>query len=100
MFLVTEIGAINPTTTEALALGVTITRKGGMAAKIERFSDGVTFRVSKLDGETVWHVDGIWEKGCSFPKFWNGEGSRCTAPWIAPIDVATHLDGMIVGDIK
>lgn len=64
---------------EALALGTTIPGKSGWVATIE-FADGGRMVADKVDGETVWLVNGEWTPGCSMPRFWNGALSRCTAP--------------------
>lgn len=63
----------------ALAFGGrTIPGRHGWVVTVE-MSDGARQIVSRVDGDSRWIVDGVWPAGRTFPRFWNGAMSRCTA---------------------
>lgn len=76
---------------EALALGTTIPGKAGWVATIE-LADGSKLVADKVDGETRWLVNGAWAPGSSFPKFWNGNLSRCTAPIVLDAELTAAVE--------
>lgn len=65
--------------------------RSGVEAEVV-LADGSRQRLSRLDGEARWTVDGAWPPRSSFPQFWNGRGSRCTALVRASSEVAAALD--------
>lgn len=88
---VSEVHAFSRGSSVALALGgVEIPGRTGVAAKVT-FADGSYQRVSRIAGDDRWIVDGAWASGSCWPRFWNGEGSRCTLLQVATDDVAAAL---------
>ena len=81
---------------ESLAFGTTIPGKSGWVATID-MPDGGRYIADKIDGEAGWTVNGEWAPGCSMPRFWNGQLSRCAIPVkLSPTDneiveIGAHL---------
>lgn len=76
---------------ESLVFGTTIPGKAGWVADIE-LADGGRLIADKLDGEGRWLVNGEWAPGRSFPKFWNGQLSRCTFPVVLSDELAEVVE--------
>lgn len=87
---ITELHGFGTDPVESLVFGVTLGGKAGWAAKVT-MADGTVQRVSRLHSEDRWVVDGEWAAGRSFPRFWNGEASRCTALLAATPEVEAAL---------
>jgi hypothetical protein len=59
---------------EALVFNVSLPAKSGWSARVEMGDRTAIFDI--VDGESVWHLSGLWIGG--LPVFFNGIGSRCT----------------------
>lgn len=74
--------------------GLPLTSRAGWFAEVE--SEGKVVQFSRLEGETEWTADAMWQgRGNSMPAFMHGFGSRCTIPMHAAVDVAAHLDSLV-----